>query len=335
MSLNPQILIDMLKLELKPLGQWLEDPDVTEIFVNPGGRVFVERLGEKHDEGVFLKEHEILVALTTLSKMVGRDALANTEGALISTSVEDLRISGAIAPVSPDGSFMTIRKHRDRSSRPSLESLITEKKALSQTQADRIVDLVINQKKNCVFAGGTGSGKTTLINAVLSRLPKHERILLIEDAMEINVELDDCIRLLTNAQMGLTARKYAQAAMRFSPARVILGETRGDDTFDLFRLLNSGHAGSMTSVHANSAMLALNVLEILYQQSLPEGANFNPDTVRRTIGAVVDVVVFLTKKTVEEDGVLRVRRGVEEILLINGINRDGNYDFQDITYEAS
>ena len=334
MSLNPQILIDMLKLELKPLAQWLEDPDVTEIFVNPGGRVFVERMGEKRDIGVSLQEHEILIALTTLNKMVGRDALPNTESALISTSVEDMRISGAIAPVSPDGSFMTIRKHRDKSNRPTLESLIHEKKALTQKQADRIVDLVINQKKNCVFAGGTSSGKTTLINAVLSRLPKHERILLIEDALEINAELDDCIRLLTNAQARLTARKYAQAAMRFSPERVILGETRGDDTFDLFRLLNSGHAGSMTSVHANSALLALNVLEILYQQSLPKEANFTPETVRRTIGSVVDVVVYLSRKTVVEGDVMRIRRGVEEILLINGIDKDGNYDFQDITHEA-
>jgi pilus assembly protein CpaF len=331
MSLKQQVLLDMFNRELRPLAQWLDDPEVTEIFVNPGGRVFVERGGEKFDKGVILKEHEIVVALIALSKIVNKDALPNTEGSLVSASVNDMRISGAIAPVSPDGSFMTIRKHRSKGDRPTLEALINEKKALTQEQANRIVDLIINQKKNCVFAGGTGSGKTTLINAVLSRLPKHERVLLIEDAMEINVELDDCTRLLTNAQFGLTARKYAQAAMRFSPERVILGETRGDDTFDLFRLLNSGHAGSMTSVHANSALLALDALEILYQQSLPANANFTPETVRRTIGSVVDVVVYLAKTTMEEEGAMKIKRGVREILLINGVNKDGFYDFKDIT----
>lgn len=328
--LNPKVVLNVLHLQLEPLRPWLEDKNVNEIMVNPGGHVFVEALGEIHYHGQLLTEPAIEMALTAVAKIVSQDAIANTATGIVNASIDDMRIAGAKRPASPDGSFFTIRKHQDKAERPSLEDLIEHKRALTRAQADLLIDLIIHNRKNCIIAGGTGSGKTTLTNALLSKIPPHERVVTIEDSRELHVPIPNIVPLIANPQEeGMRARDYVKLAMRLRPDRLVLGETRGDETYDLIRAFNSGHPGSISTVHADSAQQALSALEMLFQMSLPPGAQLSADLVRQYIAKSVNVVVFADRRIEVVDGKPLVVRKVTEILSLHGA-KDGQYVFENL-----
>lgn len=321
--LNPQVPIDILRSQLKPIEQWLADKNVTELMVNPGGHVYVESHGVIEYKGQLLNENAINMALTAVAKYVAQDSIAGTASGIVNASIEDMRIAGAKAPASPDGSFFTIRKHQDKSERPTLEDLIYKKNALTQEQADKLIDLIVNQRKNCIIAGGTGSGKTTLTNALLSKIPNHERIVSVEDSRELQINVDNKIPLLAdNSKLGMTARDFVKLAMRLRPDRLILGETRGDETYDLVRAFNSGHPGSISTVHADSAEQALSALEMLFQMSLPKGASLSTDLVRQYIAKSVNVVVFADRHVEIHDRVAKVVRKISQICLVKGVENE-------------
>jgi pilus assembly protein CpaF len=320
--LNPTVALNILADQLQPVRKWLDDTSVTELMINPGGHVFVEANGVITPHGQLLTEGAIDMALTAIAKLVRKDAIANSASAIVNASIEDMRIAGAKSPVCPDGSFMTIRKHKDKSQRPTLEDLIHKYKALTQAQADLLIKLVIKGHKNCVIAGGTGSGKTTLLNALLSQIGVHERILTIEDSREIQLAVPNVIPLLSNPDAGISARDLVKLAMRMRPDRLILGETRGDETYDLIRAFNSGHPGSVSTIHADSAAQALSALEMLFQMSLPPNASMPPDLVKKYIAESVHVIVFAARRIVPVDGVQHVVRRIEQISLIAGVQNE-------------
>jgi pilus assembly protein CpaF len=320
--LDPNEALKILATQLHPVREWLDDTSVTELMINPGGLVFVEANGVIHPKGPLLKQGSIDMALTAIAKLVGRDAIANTASAIVNASIEDMRIAGAKMPVCPDGSFMTIRKHKDKSQRPTLDDLINKYKALTQQQADLLIKLIIKEHKNSIIAGGTGSGKTTLLNALLSQIGEHERIITIEDSREIQLSVPNVIPMLSNPDDGITARDLVKLAMRMRPDRLILGETRGDETYDLIRAFNSGHPGSVSTVHADSAVQALSALEMLFQMSLPANASMPPELVKRYIAESVHLIVFAARRIVPVDGVQHVVRRIEQISLITGVQNE-------------
>ena len=319
---------------LGPIRQWLDDDSVTEIMVNPGGKVFVESSGEIAYKGELFTEEIIKTALQGAAKFNRKDMLMDSASSIVNASIDNLRISGAQAPVSPKGSFITIRKHMDASHRPSLEELVTDKQALTQDQADLLVELIVNRRYNCIFAGGTGSGKTTLINAVLAKIPHYERVISVEDAKELEIKVPNSFPIITNPDIGITARLAIQTLLRQRPDRIILGETRGDETYDLIRALNSGHPGSMTSIHANSALDALDSLQMLYQMSLPANASISTESARHFISRVVHLVVYVDRHVQEVDGRYLVLRGVAEICLVKGVDRQGRFVLEDVTTQG-
>lgn len=328
--LNPQVVLTILNQQLQPLRPWLEDANVNEIMVNPGGHVFVESKGEIHYHGQLLSEDSIEMALTAVAKVVSQDAIANTATGIVNASIDDMRIAGAKKPACPDGSFFTIRKHQDKSERPSLEELIEEKKALTREQADLLVELIVHKRQNCIIAGGTGSGKTTLTNALLAKIPQHERVISVEDSRELQIPIPNTLALVANPQeKGMKARDYVKLAMRLRPDRLVLGETRGDETYDLIRAFNSGHPGSISTVHADSAQQALSALEMLFQMSLPPGAQLSAELVRQYIAKSVNLIVFADRRIEVVEGKPLVVRKISEILLIKGAN-DGQYVFENI-----
>jgi pilus assembly protein CpaF len=327
--LNPKIIIDIIKSNLQPINLWLEDSSVTEIMVNPGGHVFVEAAGVLSYKGQLLKENNVVMTIKAVSKIVGKDAISGKANSLVNASIEDLRISGALAPVSQNGSFLTIRKHQDKADRPTLNDLVYLKKALTQEQADKLVELVIHNRLNCIIAGGTGSGKTTLTNALLSKIPEYERIVTIEDARELQIDVPNLVPLLCNSEEGITARDLVKLAMRSRPDRLILGETRGDETYDLIRAFNSGHPGSISTIHSDSAELALGALEMLFQMSLPANASISSDLVRQYIAKSVKVVVYVHRGIEEMDGIAKVVRKVTEICLVKGA-ANGRYELENV-----
>lgn len=314
--------------QLRPVKPYLERNDVTELMINPGGHVYVEAKGVITYEGQLLTSTAIDMALTAVAKFVGQDALAGSKSALVGASIEDMRIAGAKAPTCPDGSFLTIRKHQDKGDRPTLERLI-EMKALTAEQAEKLVDLIIRQRLNCIVAGATGSGKTTLLNALLSRIPPNERLVTIEDSREMQLAVPNVINLLSNPSNDIHARDLVQLAMRLRPDRLILGETRGHETYDLIRAFNSGHPGSVSTIHADSAEQALDALEMLYQMSLPANASMPPDLVRRYIAKSVHLVVFAGRRNVPNGEVTNVVRRIEQICLVKGVE-NGEYVFENV-----
>lgn len=310
---------------LGPLTDYFEEPGITEVMVNGNGRVWLERRGEMVKTDTVMSEDSRVVALTAIAKAVGRDLKHGTPDSIVSTSIGDLRFAGAVG-VEENGTTLCVRKHMPSSERPTLEQLI-DRQMLSIEEARILIDLIV-KKRTIVFAGVTGSGKTTLLNALASRLPPFERVGLIEDAREVSIPSENKDCYLSNAQAGITSRLLVQHALRSRYDRLILGETRGEDTFDLIRGLSAGHAG-LTTLHANSATDALYALEMMFQMSLPAGADIPIDVTRRYISRAIHCVVYCERwYEADEQGSIRSKRAVTEIKLVKGVSSNGDYDFQ-------
>ncbi|AOY97485.1 hypothetical protein BKK79_36675 (plasmid) [Cupriavidus sp. USMAA2-4] len=326
--IQKNVIAEAISRSLRPLVPYLDDLEVTEIMVNPGGRVFIERSGELFETDVRLGDSDIAVAIQAVAKSINKDTRANTPDAILDASLNGMRFAGAVAPTSPGGATFSIRKHPPPDQRPTLDLLI-DRGMLARHQADLVVDLLVRQGKNVLVAGGTSSGKTTLANAFLGSLPSHERVITIEDARELNINLANYVPFVTNHQVGLTARALVKHALRFRPDRIILGETRGDDTYDLIRAMNSGHDGAMTTVHANGPQEAMDAIELLFQQSLPPGAQIDALAARRYIARAINVVVCAKRRIeVRPDQPPLIRRTVDSISLVKGVTPDGQYELE-------
>lgn len=324
MSVKAHVM-EVLRKNLSPLNHLFEDAAVNEVMVNPGGSVFAERAGEMlfiDDAG--LKDVQIESAIVALGKLVNETVAANSAKTFISASVENFRIAGALAPASHGGPSLCIRKHQQEGERPNLGQLV-ERGMLTSAQAELLTHLFVTEKKNIMVGGPTGSGKTTLANGMCMRIPPYERVISVEDALELEPGLKHHVRLLTNASKGVTAQLAVQHTLRARPDRLILGETRGSETFDLIRAFNSGHDGSLSTVHASSAEDMLYALEMLYQMSLPPDASLSPEAVRGYIARAVHVCVHVTRSVQQrEDGKFRYVRRVGEIVRVKGVEH-GKY----------
>lgn len=330
--LNPARLHEIITTMLAPIASLMDDPTVTEIMVIGSGRVFVERRGSIEATEIYLGEIDRVITLTAVAKDAGGsskglDLKAGTENAVVSTSIGGFRFAGALKGVDSSGTTLTIRKHQPPESRPTLAQLV-EWGMMSEDLASTLVRCIIHERMNCVFAGPTSGGKTTTANAVLMHLPDHERIGVIEDAREMALKVEHRNCYLTAPQTGLTAKVLVKQAMRERYDRIILGETRGDDTYDLLRALSSGHNGSVTTLHASSAQGALSTLELLFQMSLPAGVQMSPAASQRYITSCINLVVFCSRPySVQPDGTVKSMRRVSEVAIVKGV-KDGTYDLQ-------
>lgn len=330
--LDASRLQEIISNSLRPIESVMTDKAVTEIMVTADGRVWIERRGAIERSEIVLPEHDRVLAIHAVAKYMGaegsstgKDIRAGTKDAVVSTGVGALRFAGAIRGVDSRGTTLAIRKHLDPEERPSLEQLI-DWGMLSKETAEFLVRRVIHERQNCVFAGPTSGGKTTLANAVLMHLPSNERIGLIEDAREMAIRVEHKNCYLAVPETGLTAKVLVQHAMRERYDRLILSETRGDDTYDLLRALSSGHNGSVTTLHASSAAGALSTLELLFQMSLPPGVQMSPEASQRYIAACINLVVFCSRSYVRQsDGTEKSYRRVSEIATVKGA-RNGEYE---------
>jgi pilus assembly protein CpaF len=242
--------------------------------------------------GVSLRERALLGAVKNIARRLGDD-ISEAKPILDSCLPDGSRVAAIIPPCSLRGVTLTIRKFNSR--RIAIDELV-EAGILDRALANKLEDYVLN-RKNILISGGTGSGKTTLLNAAARFIPPDARLLLIEDTAEIQIAHSNLVRLEARvAQPGIPAiaiRDLLKATLRHRPDRILLGEIRGQEAFDLLQLLNTGHAGTHSTIHASSAIQALSRFASCVLQS---GVELPFRAIKRNITDSLDVVVHVERR---------------------------------------
>jgi pilus assembly protein CpaF len=296
---------------LKPIERLILDDAISEVMINGHDHIFIEKAGFIEPvPGVSLGEKSLMVAVKNIARRLGDD-ISESKPILDSRLPDGSRVAAVIPPCSVDGVTLTIRKFDARHF--GVEDLV-QAGTLDRWLANRLEGYVL-ARKNILIAGATGSGKTSLLNVLGKFIPSDERVLLIEDTSEIHLGQDNLVRFEArqpqNGLPAVTLRDLLKASLRHRPDRLILGEIRGSEAFDLLQLLNTGHAGSLSTVHATSARQALARFTSCVLQS---GVDLPYRAVKTNVGDSVDVVVHLERRP--------GRRFVSEVVEIHGYDPD-------------
>jgi pilus assembly protein CpaF len=298
---------------LKPIEHLILDDSISEVMVNGADSVFIEKCGYLQPvSGVSLGEKALLVAVKNIARRLGGD-ISESHPILDSRLPDGSRVAAVIPPCSLRGVTLTIRKFNTRHF--EMRDLIAAG-TLDQPLANRFEDYVLS-RKNILICGGTGSGKTTTLNILSRFIPEEERILLIEDTAEIQIAQPNLVRFeARQAQSGLPGvaiRDLLKAALRHRPDRILLGEIRGGEAFDLLQLLNTGHSGTLSTVHANSAKQGLARFTSCALQS---GVELPYRAIKSNIGDSLHVVIQIERRP--------GRRYISEVLEINSYDPDAD-----------
>lgn len=294
-----------------PLTELLEDKDITEIMVNGQNEIYIELEGRvvKDNSISFINQDHILRTIQRMIQPLGRTI--DTANPMVDARLIDgSRLNAVIPPLSLNGPVLTIRKFKEELA--NIEDFLRTG-ALTPYMA-RFLEACVEAKLNIIICGGTGSGKTTLLNVLSSFISPNERIITIEDAAELRLEQEHVISLetrLTNyeGEGAITIRDLVINSLRMRPDRIIVGEVRGKEAFDMLQAMNTGHNGSLTTMHANSPIDALNRLETMV---LMAGMEIPIRAIREYIEGAINIVVQVSRLT---DG----RRKVTSICEIVGI----------------
>jgi pilus assembly protein CpaF len=242
---------------LRPIEHLILDPDISEIMVNAGSRIFVEKNGQLTSvPGITISEQALHAAVKNIARRLGDD-ISEAKPILDSRLPDGSRVAAVLPPCSIDGITLTIRKFNTRHF--TMADLVANG-TLNDNAANFLREKV-SSRHNILISGGTGTGKTTLLNILADFIPDDERILLIEDTAELNIRKSNLVRFETRREQSglpaITIRDLLRAALRHRPDRIIVGEIRGGEAFDLLQALNTGHSGSLCTLHANSARQAI------------------------------------------------------------------------------
>ena len=277
-----------------PITELLEDPNITEIMVNGKDEVFVEIEGQisKDDSISFINDEHIVRTVQKIVQPLGRTI--DSANPMVDARLEDgSRLNAVIPPLSLKGPVMTIRKFRR-----DMESIEDFLRIGSLTPyMARFLEAAVRAKLNIIICGGTGSGKTTLLNALSSFISEDERIITIEDAAELRLLQPHVIgletRLVNYEGTGeVTIRDLVINSLRMRPDRIIVGEVRGKEAFDMLQAMNTGHDGSLTTMHANGPVDALNRLETMVLMS---GMEIPIKAIRQYIENAIDIVINVSR----------------------------------------
>jgi pilus assembly protein CpaF len=287
------VSFDVILPFLRPIADQIVDPDVTEIMVNGDGAIFAERAGQVvRIEGVTLTERNLQVAVRNIARALGDDI--SPEKPLLDSRMPDgSRVAAVLPPCSIGGTTLTIRKFQYRLF--TAEELVR----IGTLTPDVIVHVrrAVEQRENILIAGGTSTGKTTLLNALAALLPPTDRLVVIEDTAELRLDKPNLVRFeARREQAGLpaiTIRDLLRATLRHRPDRILLGEVRGGEAFDLLMALNTGHAGTLSTIHANSAEQALSRFTSCVLQS---GVELPYAAIRHQIADSVHLLLHLERQ---------------------------------------
>jgi pilus assembly protein CpaF len=290
-ALREQIFHDILDelLGFGPLQPLLDNPEISEVMVNGAGKIYIERKGKLTKTNiVFENDEQVLRIIDRIILPLGRriDADSPTVDARLP---DGSRVNAVIHPVAIDGPTITIRKFQK--DKLTINQLI-ELGSISRNMAEFIRACVIS-RLNILISGGTGSGKTTLLNILSGYIPTDERIVTIEDAAELKLQQDHVVRLETKpadieGKHPVTIRDLVRNSLRMRPDRIVVGEVRGGEALDMLQAMNTGHDGSLTTLHANSPRDATSRLETMCMMA---GMDLPVRVIREQIASAIDVIV--------------------------------------------
>jgi len=297
---------------LGPLEPLLADPTISDILVNSHHTIYIERRGKIEPTNVRFKDDEHLMrVIERIVSSVGRRI--DESSPMVDARLQDgSRVNAIIPPLSIDGPVLSIRRF---GSEPLRMVALIENNALTKDIAD-MLQMVVHARLNVLISGGTGAGKTTLLNALSAFIPENERIVTIEDSAELQLQQPHVVRLETRppnieGRGEVTQRDLVKNALRMRPDRIVIGEVRGGEAIDMLQAMNTGHDGSLTTVHANTPRDALARLETMIQMT---GMRLSDRAMRQQVASALNLVVQVARMS---DGSRRVT-SISEITGMEG-----------------
>ena len=306
---------------LQPIAHLITDPGISEVMVNGDLSVFIQRDGRLSAVAAVLDPKYLANAVKRIARSLGED-IGESKPLLDTRLPDGSRVAAAFPPCSLQGVTLTIRKFRPHWF--TMQQLV-DAGMLPSTLAGQLATAVGN-RQTILIAGGTDTGKTTFAKALIDFIPKSERLGVIEDTAELQIDHPNVFRLEARKEQrdpagkvtmpAITIRDLVKATLRHRPDRLIIGEVRGGEAFDLLDALNTGHAGSISTVHANSALQALSRLATL---TLRADVDLPYKAIQGEIGDLIDLVIHIERK----DG----HRCVSQVLQLHGFDADaGRYE---------
>lgn len=306
-----------IKNFLGPIVPFLDDPSISEILINGPKEVFVEKGGKlQRATAEFRDEDALRAAVNNIAQSVGR-RITNEEPRLDARLPDGSRIAAVIPPCARNGTTVSIRKFTQ--SKLNFKDYV-QMGSLSMDGA-QFLDISMFLGKNILVSGGTGSGKTTLLSLLCSRIPKGQRLIVIEDSSELTINYEHVVRFETRMadQLGkgeVSMKDLLKSSLRLRPDRIIVGEVRASEAIELINAMNTGHKGCLGTVHANSPQDAIVRLEALAASG---DAKISDKALRYQVSAAVDLIVQVSRF---QDGSRRVA-AIDEV---RGLLPDGSYD---------
>jgi pilus assembly protein CpaF len=297
---------------LGPLEPLLADPTISDILVNSHKTVYLERRGKLELSNVVFKDDEHLMrVIERIVSTVGRRI--DESSPMVDARLQDgSRVNAIIPPLAIDGPILSIRRF---GAEPLSMAKLVEHKALTKEIAD-MLQMCVTARLNTLISGGTGAGKTTLLNALSAFIPQNERIVTIEDSAELQLQQPHVVRLETRppnieGKGEVTQRDLVKNALRMRPDRIVIGEVRGGEAIDMLQAMNTGHDGSLTTIHANTPRDALARLETMIQMT---GMRLSERAMRQQVASAIDLVLQVARLS---DGTRRVT-SISEITGMEG-----------------
>ena len=297
---------------LGPLEPLLADGEVSDILVNAHDTIYIEKRGMLERTNVAFKDDEHLMrVIERIVSTVGRRI--DESSPMVDARLKDgSRVNAIIPPLSIDGPVLSIRRF---GAEPLRMHALIENKALTKDIAD-MLQMCVTARLNTIISGGTGAGKTTLLNALSAYIPETERIVTIEDSAELQMQQPHVVRLETRppnieGRGEVSQRDLVKNALRMRPDRIVIGEVRGGEAIDMLQAMNTGHDGSLTTIHANTPRDALSRLETMIQMT---GMRLSERAMRQQIASAIDLVLQVARLS---DGTRRVT-SISEITGMEG-----------------